>query len=355
MLPPRLREAAIWVPRQIDHRKNTSVDSEEPIVFEDPEDESIPEPDIPTRASVIESVKLAEEFIEALKATTLEASGLSEDALERLRNPPEYLIQDEIDTNLRLGVVSPAITRMLRYRAELTEKILKELRDNNGKISMYEDVFYGSEFIQSVTSGQLKPDDMCLMLSIDGCQRYEYKQSDCWIYIWIVLDHAPEDRYKKRHVLPGAVIPGPNKPKNLGSFLFPGLAHLSDIQKEGLHIWDASKDRYFTSDFLFALGAADSPGMALIDGLVGHSGKLGCRTYCMLPGRRKDGASQYFPVLIKPLGDNTIEGCDHPDVSLRTRVVPDPAESSLCCNNDALLAGCSLVRCCKRRWIPSTV
>ena len=36
--------------------------------------------------------------------------------------------------------------------------------------------------------------DMILMLSIDGAQLYAHKASDCWIYIWIILDHPPHLR-----------------------------------------------------------------------------------------------------------------------------------------------------------------
>ena len=55
------------------------------------------------------------------------------------------------------------------------------------------------------------------------------------------------DRYIKKHILYGAIIPGPNKPKIIESFLFPGLHHLSAIQKEGLPIWDASRDVLYIS------------------------------------------------------------------------------------------------------------
>ncbi|KAG2045445.1 hypothetical protein BDR06DRAFT_1015663 [Suillus hirtellus] len=35
------------------------------------------------------------------------------------------------------------------------------------------------------------------------------------IYIWDTFDYAPEERYKKKYVLPGGIIPGPKKPNNL--------------------------------------------------------------------------------------------------------------------------------------------
>jgi hypothetical protein len=44
------------------------------------------------------------------------------------------------------------------------------------------------------------------------------------------MDLSPDEHYKKRHVLSGGFIPGPNKPKIIDLFLFPGLHHLSALQ-----------------------------------------------------------------------------------------------------------------------------
>ncbi|KAL0564720.1 hypothetical protein V5O48_017319 [Marasmius crinis-equi] len=59
---------------------------------------------------------------------------------------------------------------------------------------------------------------------------------------------------------------------------------------------------------------ADGPAIAATSGLVGHSGKFGCRLYCELPGRRRHEDSHYYPALLKPL-DYHEEGCLHPDVT----------------------------------------
>ena len=117
---------------------------------------------------------------------------------------------------------------------------------------------------------------MVLMLSIDGAQLYQSKQSDCWIYIWVVFDLPPNKQYKKKYVLPGGFILGPNKPKNVDSFLFPGLHHAATIAKEGLRVWDAHQDIVFTSNPFIFLGTADGPGMTYLNGLTGHSGAQGC-------------------------------------------------------------------------------
>ena len=152
------------------------------------------------------------------------------------------------------------------------------------------------------------------MLSVDGAQLYAHKMSDCWICIWIIFDHSPDMRYKKGQVLPAVIIPGPNKPKNMDSVLFSTLYHFSALQHEGLPIWDAWRNQLFVTKPFLALATADGPGMAYLNGLVGHHGKLGCRLYCSLEGRRKEGGSHYYPALLKP-HDYKVEGCDHDDIS----------------------------------------
>lgn len=129
------------------------------------------------------------------------------------------------------------------------------------------------------------------------------------------MDRSPDVRYKKHAVLPGGFIPGPGKPKNSDSFVFPGLYHLGALQREGLRIWNAETGEIFVAYPHLALVTADGPAMAMLSGFVGHQGRVHCRFYCPLIGRHKPGASQYYPVRLKP--DNySVSGCDHGDVDL---------------------------------------
>lgn len=209
---------------------------------------------------------------------------------------------------------SPDGARKMQYRRRCTEHIIKELRDNGGhKSSPYKDFFDGADYLGAVDDDKINFDDMLLVFSIDGAQLYRNKSSDCWVYIWIILDHAPNTRYKKKHVLIAGIIPGPGKPKNLDSFVYPSLHHLAAIQKEGLRIWDADRDRVFISHPFLALVVADGPGMACLNGFVGHHGKCHCRVYCRIIGRHKPGAPHYYPARMKP-HDYSVVGCDHGDV-----------------------------------------
>jgi len=209
----------------------------------------------------------------------------------------------------------PESAEKMCYCEQRTHRIFQELQRNDGLVDTYDDVFCSQAYLDVVTQNKIQQNDILLMLLIDGAQLYKSKDSDCWIYIWIVLNLSPEYRYKKKHVLPGAIIPGPKKPKIIDSFLFPGLHHLSAIQQEGLRIWDASQDREFISRLFLFLACADGPGLLTLSNFIGHQGKNSCWMLCPLNGCRKPSAPQYYPVLLKPNNYN-VRGCDNPDVDV---------------------------------------
>ena len=212
---------------------------------------------------------------------------------------------------------SPETAADMHYRQDYTEELLRTCRNADGELepSLYNDIFSGSRYLALVERGELKPEDMTLMFSIDGLQLYSYKQSDMWIYIWVILDLSPTLRYKKKHVIPGCFIPGPNKPKNVDSFLFRGFHHLSAVQKEGIRIWDASTERYISSRPWLILSTADAVAQVEIDGLVGHRGKRSCRFTCPMEGRHKPGDSTHYMPHLTP-HNYSVERCSHTDVDI---------------------------------------
>ncbi len=135
----------------------------------------------------------------------------------------------------------------MQYRHRYTNQILQDLKENGVRTLPYHDIFDGNDYLQAVYADDIQDEDITLVLSIDGAQLYQYKVSDCWIYIWLIMDLAPGICYKKKNIIPGGFIPGPNKPKNLNSFIFTGLFHLAAIQAEGLRIWSALTGEYFVS------------------------------------------------------------------------------------------------------------
>lgn len=210
---------------------------------------------------------------------------------------------------------SETTAKLMHYLEEFTEQTLKLARENGRKIIEYTDTACGTDFLNAWMTGRFKKGDISLQLSIDGAQLYRDKESDCWIWIWIIHNLSPNLRYKKRFVIPGGFLGGPGKPKHTYSIIYPSLYHISALQREGLCIWDASTKSFINQSTLFlTLVTADGPAMANMNGMVGHSGKYGCRLSCGIPGRRRDGDGHYYPLMQKP-DDYTVTGSDHPDVT----------------------------------------
>ena len=103
------------------------------------------------------------------------------------------------------------------HRRRVMEPLIANLRAG-GSIDVYEDVYCSSILLDAARRGDLTPDDTLLMLSIDGAQLYQSKQSDCWIYIWVLLDIAPDLHYKEEVRSSGQLHSWPQKTQESGFF-----------------------------------------------------------------------------------------------------------------------------------------
>ena len=121
---------------------------------------------------------------------------------------------------------NPRMAQDMLYQWDKTQELLEELVVTGDHPDLLDDILCGDAYLKLACEGKVNKHDTVLMLSIDGAQLYESKKSDVWIYIWILVDLAPDKRYKIQNILPGGVIPGPETPGDLDSFLLPGLAHV---------------------------------------------------------------------------------------------------------------------------------
>ncbi len=97
---------------------------------------------------------------------------------------------------------TPEGARNMRYRQISQDQCLKKLpRILTKKLFSMNTRIYSMavRILRQFTQAQYKTTTWVLMLSIDGAQLYQSKQSDCWIYIWIILDLAPA--YNTRSVI----------------------------------------------------------------------------------------------------------------------------------------------------------
>ncbi|KAJ2911786.1 hypothetical protein MD484_g8629, partial [Candolleomyces efflorescens] len=216
---------------------------------------------------------------------------------------------------------SAAGARAMRYRDQKTKKIIEEMKEYTSmKDHIYDDIFSGSDYLKLYDNLKLTEDDTLVNFSMDGAQLYQNKKSDTWIAIWIVQDYDPKTRFKRKHALPAFIVPGPHKPKNLDSYTYRSMHHLSAIQREdqgrGIKCWDGVKAAIISSRTILFLNMADTVGLIDVDGRVPHHGARGCRVACDMLGRHKPGQGHYYPAHLLP--DNyTVLECSHPDVELK--------------------------------------
>lgn len=210
---------------------------------------------------------------------------------------------------------SPEIAKQMHYLEQKLSENLETATLNGGTLPVYNDTTCGSNILTAWKTGTLRKSDIALQLSIDGAQLRRDQPSEAWVFIWIIHNLPPHMRYKKVFVIPGAIVPGPNKPGDMDSFLFPSLHHVAALQREGLKIYDSSLNTMISrSAPVIIFSTADSPGSASMSGMVGHTGKYGCRLHCEMPSRHRDKDSHYYPAMSRP--DNySVAGCCHLDIT----------------------------------------
>jgi hypothetical protein len=215
---------------------------------------------------------------------------------------------------------SPEGASALYYRDRKTKEIVDEYLSTQPFDRVYDDIFCGSNVRELLGKLSLTINDVTVSFSLDGAQLYQSKKSDTWIGIWIINDYDPKTRYKRKHVLPALVIPGPNKPKKLDFFLFRSIYHLAALQHEndgaGMRVWDAFQQTTVLSRVVFFFGTADALGLTELDGRVGHHGAQGCRMSCDMKGRHKPSSGHYCAAHLRPK-DSDMENCNHPDYDFR--------------------------------------
>jgi hypothetical protein len=204
-----------------------------------------------------------------------------------------------------------------RKMNEVTEMLSNPGTDAANVI--YNDILCGSEMQELAEHIRITGNDTVVSSSLDGAQLYQNKKSDTWISIWILNNFLPDQRYQKKHIFPGTIIPGPNKPKNTDSYLYRGIHHFAALQHEnngtGLCMWDTAVSKVIRSRIILALSTADALGMMETDRRVGHHGAHGCCLGCPMKGRHKPNAGHYFAVHLKP-NNYMVDNCNHPDIDI---------------------------------------
>jgi hypothetical protein len=117
---------------------------------------------------------------------------------------------------------------------ERVKKLLyRSLYQSNEGI--YNDIFDGILYKTLCQDGFFSnPYDICLIGSTDGYQIFRQKRNDCWVFLYINANLPPDERVKKENLLIAGVIPGPNSPKKMDTFLQPLVDELKKLERKYL-------------------------------------------------------------------------------------------------------------------------
>jgi hypothetical protein len=92
---------------------------------------------------------------------------------------------------LQARFYDPESSQAMQYLHRQTQQVLVEL-EKSKTIPVIDDIAMGHDYLHAVLDGNIKLNDIVVPLSIDSAQLYKKKQSDCWIYIWIIMNLAPD-------------------------------------------------------------------------------------------------------------------------------------------------------------------
>ncbi|RDB22210.1 hypothetical protein Hypma_010657 [Hypsizygus marmoreus] len=202
------------------------------------------------------------------------------------------------------------IPRLVAYMGNMRmAQLMHYHAEHQHKPGMTTDVFDG-ELYQLLRSLKVEIDgkklshayfsddrDIALGLSTDGFCPWKKRKSSAWPLIIFNYNLPPEIHFHLEHILAVGVIPGPKKPTDPDSFLWPLTVELLKLMK-GVRAFDILGSHLFDLRAYLILMFGDMPAVALIMHMKGHNGITPCRM-CMIHGLRVPGtraSTHYVPL-----------------------------------------------------------
>ena len=151
----------------------------------------------------------------------------------------------------------------------------------------------------------LDPRDIALGLSSDGFAPFNKRKSTAWPIIVFNYNLPPDIRFHVDNILSLGVIPGPKKPQDCDSFLWPFIQELFRLA-QGVCAFDVLTMSLFVLRAFLILVFGDIPAVSMLTRMKGHNSFSPCRM-CEIKGLRVPGTratTHYVP----------LDQAPHPDV-----------------------------------------
>jgi hypothetical protein len=141
------------------------------------------------------------------------------------------------------------------------------------------------------------PRDIALGLSTDGFGPFKSRSHTAWPLILFNYNLPPDIRFHKDNIISLGIIPGPKKPWDLDSFLWPFVQEMIQLAI-GVLAFDAITKTLFILHAYLIIVFGDIPAVAMLMRMKGQNGISPCRM-CTIQGIRIPGSStttHYVPL-----------------------------------------------------------
>jgi hypothetical protein len=128
------------------------------------------------------------------------------------------------------------------------------------------------------------PRDIALGLSTDGFGPFKRRTKTSWPVLLFNYNLPPEERFHKNNIISVGNIPGPKKPSDLDSFLWPLAQELLQLEI-GVSAFDIISNAVFLLHAYLIVVFGDIPAVSMIMRMKGHNAILPCRM-CEIRGVR---------------------------------------------------------------------
>jgi hypothetical protein len=133
--------------------------------------------------------------------------------------------------------------------------------------------------------------------STDGFAPFKKRKHTAWILLIFNYNLPPEQRFRKDNILCVGIIPGPKKPWNADSFIYPLVRELLELAI-GVSAYDALSRSLFVLRAYLITGFGDIPAVSMLMHMKGHNGLCPCRMCSIVAIRTPDSRNKihYVPL-----------------------------------------------------------
>lgn len=126
--------------------------------------------------------------------------------------------------------------------------------------------------------------DIALGLATDGVNPWRKRKSSFWPLFLYNFNLPPEERFHDNNGICIGEVPGPEKPKDMDSFLYPAVQELLKLAV-GIKAYDIIEEEIFVLRAYLLTTFGDIPAVSMVLRMKGHNGRSPCRL-CTIQGVR---------------------------------------------------------------------